>query len=96
METIQRELGESQPEQTEARDLRGQITDLPLNEEARREVDREVERLERTPTASPEHGMIRTYLDWVLKLPWGKTTGGPIDVVRRARCSTRTTTIWSE
>jgi ATP-dependent Lon protease len=82
METIQRELGEAEPEQVEARDLRTQIKELPLAEEARKEVDRELERLERTPTASPEHGMIRTYLDWVLKLPWGRVTGAPIDVVR--------------
>jgi ATP-dependent Lon protease len=80
METIQRELGETEPEQTEARDLKSQIGELPLPEEARKEVDREVERLERTPSASPEHGMIRNYLDWILKLPWGKVTGGPIDV----------------
>jgi ATP-dependent Lon protease len=80
METIQRELGEGE-EQTEARALKTQLSDLPLPEQARREVDREFERLERTPAASPEHGMIRTYLDWVLKLPWGRTTGTPIDVV---------------
>ncbi len=82
MDAIQRELGDVEPEQAEARDLRGRITGLPLSEDARKEVDRELERLERTPTASPEHGMIRTYLDWVLKLPWGKTTGRPIDVVQ--------------
>jgi ATP-dependent Lon protease len=82
METIQRELGEAEPEQSEARVLKGQISELPLPEQARKEIDREVERLERTPTASPEHGMIRTYLDWVIKLPWGRTTGAPIDVAR--------------
>ena len=82
IETIQRELGEAEPEQNEARALKGQISDLPLPEQARKEIDREVERLERTPAASPEHGMIRTYLDWVLKLPWGRTTGVTIDVVR--------------
>jgi ATP-dependent Lon protease len=82
MEAIQRELGEAEPEQAEARDLRSQIGRLPLPEEARKEVDRELDRLERTPTASPEHGMIRTYLDWILKLPWGRSTGRPIDVVK--------------
>jgi ATP-dependent Lon protease len=82
MDAIQRELGEGPPELAEARDLRAQIASLPLNEEARREADRELDRLERTPAASPEHGMIRTYLDWMLKLPWGRTTGAPIDVVK--------------
>ena len=55
---------------------------LDLPEDARKEVDRELDRLDRTPPASPEHGMIRTYLDWVAKMPWGKMTGGPIDIVR--------------
>jgi ATP-dependent Lon protease len=82
MDAIQRELGEPEPTDPEARDLRSRIAALPLPEEARKEVDRELERFERTPTASPEHGMIRTYLDWVLKLPWGKATGRPIDVVK--------------
>jgi len=81
MESIRRELGDTEPEPNEARDLRGRIAELPMPEEARKEVEREAERLERTPAASPEHGMIRTYLDWILKLPWGKKTGGPIDVV---------------
>jgi ATP-dependent Lon protease len=82
MEAIRRELDEAEPEHAEAKDLRGRIAALPLPEEPRREFERELDRLERTPTASPEHGMIRTYLDWVVKLPWGKATGGPIDLQR--------------
>jgi ATP-dependent Lon protease len=86
MESIQRELGEAaEPEASDARDLRGRLTRLPLPDEARAEVCREVDRFERTPASSPEHGMIRTYLDWVLKLPWGKLTGGAIDVARTRR-----------
>jgi ATP-dependent Lon protease len=87
-ETIMRELS-SERDGRDARDgnegrggLRGQLGALALPEEARKEVDRELERLDRTPPASPEHGMIRNYLDWVAKMPWGKVTGGPIDVVR--------------
>jgi ATP-dependent Lon protease len=80
VDPLPRELGELEP--TEARDLRGRIVRLPLPDEARGEVYRELDRLERTPATSPEHGMIRTYLDWVLKLPWGRFTGGPIDVGR--------------
>jgi ATP-dependent Lon protease len=82
IENLQRELGGRETEQPEGKDLRGTLAELPLPEEARKEVDREVERLERTPTSSPEHGMIRTYLEWVAKLPWAKTTGRPIDVGR--------------
>jgi len=66
----------------DVRGVRAQMSGLPLPEDARKEVDRELDRLERTPPASPEHGMIRTYLDWVAKLPWGRVTGGPIDIVR--------------
>ncbi len=66
----------------EARGLRTQMSALRLPGEAQKEVDRELERLERTAPSSPEYGMIRTYLDWMAKLPWGKTTGGPIDIAR--------------
>ncbi|HXN32443.1 MAG TPA: endopeptidase La [Polyangiaceae bacterium] len=74
------ELAEAESEASEARELRGAVGRLPLPREARKEIDRELDRLERTPATSPEHGMIRTYLEWVLKLPWGKATGRPIDV----------------
>ncbi|HZU84718.1 MAG TPA: LON peptidase substrate-binding domain-containing protein, partial [Polyangiaceae bacterium] len=73
-------LGEHEGDHAAARGLRGQIGRLELPDDARREIERELDRLERTPAASPEHGMIRTYLDWVLKLPWGKASGGAIDV----------------
>jgi ATP-dependent Lon protease len=67
---------------TDNRGLRTVMSALALPDDARKEVERELERLERTPAASPEHGMIRTYLDWIAKLPWGRATGGPIDIVR--------------
>jgi ATP-dependent Lon protease len=82
VDPLPRELGELEGEPTEGRDLRGRIARLRLPEEARGEVFRELDRLERTPASSPEHGMIRTYIEWVLKLPWGKATGGAIDVAR--------------
>jgi ATP-dependent Lon protease len=75
------ELAEPESEATEARALRGAIGRLPLAADARKEIDRELDRLDRTPPTSPEHGMIRTYLDWVLRLPWGKVSGRPIDVL---------------
>jgi ATP-dependent Lon protease len=82
MESIQRELGEVEPEVAESRDLRNQIEKLPLSDEARKEATRELARLERTPAISPEHGIIRTYLDWLTKMPWGKVTGHRVDVER--------------
>ncbi len=71
---------ELESEATEVRSLRAAVGRLPLAGEARKEIDRELDRLEHTPPTSPEHAMIRTYVDWVLKLPWGKVTGRPIDV----------------
>ena len=55
-----------------------------LPEEARREAERELTRLASLPPASPEHGMIVTYLEWMASLPWNKLSGGDIDI-RRAR-----------
>ena len=81
MGAIQRELGDAGPAQ-ESQELRRRFESLPLPEEARKEGQRELARLERIPDASPEHGIIRTYLDWMLKLPWDRAAGGPIDVAR--------------
>ena len=80
LESTLREIDGGERESTESRDLRGSLGRLPLPPEARKEIERELARFERTPTSSPEHGMIRTYLDWVIKLPWAKVAGGAIDV----------------
>jgi ATP-dependent Lon protease len=82
MEAIQKELGEDDPEQAESRELREKISSMPLPDEAFREAMHEIDRLERTPSVSPEHGIIRTYLEWIAKLPWGKNTAGVIDIAR--------------
>jgi ATP-dependent Lon protease len=81
MESIQRELGDLDGS-SGMQDLRSKLEKLPIPDEARKEALRELERLERTPEASPEHAIIRTYVEWVAKLPWGKLTGAPIDVGR--------------
>ncbi|OUL17888.1 endopeptidase La [Nostoc sp. T09] len=81
LRTIQRELGEEDPEQAQLQELRQHFEQANLPAEARAEAERELGRLERLSAASPEHGIIRTYLDWLLSLPWNKTTGGTIDIL---------------
>jgi ATP-dependent Lon protease len=83
LESIQRELGEE--DQPELADLRRQIEDANLPEDARREADRELARLATIPAASPEHGIIRTYLEWMAALPWAVTGGDVIDVALARR-----------
>jgi ATP-dependent Lon protease len=82
MKTIQKELGEEGSEQSELRELKEKLASTPLSEEARKEAEREFNRLNQMPPGSPEYGMVRGYLDWLLALPWGKRTGGPVDVRR--------------
>ena len=80
LKAIQRELGESDDQQAELNELREQLTKANLPDVARKEAERELSRLERIPTASPEHSVIRTYLDLLISLPWQTSTGGEIDV----------------
>ena len=80
MKAIQTELGEGDPEQAEVDELRSQIDALALPEEAEKAARRELSRLERIPSAAAEYGVIRTYLDWIATLPWGKTTEDKIDL----------------
>src|SRR5262249_62103191 len=61
---------------------RGRLEEAGLPGEPRREAARDLGRLGRPPPASPEHGMIVTYLDWMATLPWNKLTGGAIDMAR--------------
>jgi ATP-dependent Lon protease len=82
LKAIQEELGEGDPEQAEANELRERLDALDLPEEARRAADRELARLERLPTAAAEYGVIRTYLDWISMLPWGLTTEDNLDLER--------------
>lgn len=80
MKQIQKELGESEPEQAEAALLRERIEKADLPDEVRAEADRELKRLERLPTAAPDYHVIRTYLDWILDLPWKKSTEEALDL----------------
>ena len=81
LKAIQRELGELDSELGELGELRERIAKAGLPPEAQREADREIARLERIPSASPESSVIRTYLELIVSLPWNASTGGEVDVV---------------
>ena len=80
LKAIQRELGEESEEQATANELRRKIDEAKMPEEALKEVNRELSRLEKLPTVSPEYSIIRTYLELLASLPWSKSTGEKIDV----------------
>src|SRR5437867_1790020 len=82
LRSIQRELGDEEESSGEVAELRRQIEEAHLPEEARREAGRELSRLASISPASPEHGMIHTYLEWLASLPWSKLDGGIIDIHR--------------
>ena len=80
LKAIQAELGEEDEMAAEARELREQLEALELPETVRRQVDRELDRLERIPPASAEHGVVRSYLEWIAALPWNTTTEDDLDL----------------
>jgi len=82
LKAIQDELGEGDAEQAEVNELRERLAELDLPEDVAKSVDRELARLEKLPSASAEYGVIRTYLDWIVTLPWSKTTQDNLDLDR--------------
>jgi len=79
LKAIQHELGEG--EKPEAQEIRKRIADAHLPEAVASSMTREADRLERMTPASPEYQMIRTYIDWVLDVPWSVTTPDRLDPV---------------
>ncbi|MBA3356529.1 MAG: endopeptidase La [Pyrinomonadaceae bacterium] len=81
MKAIQKELGEDESgERAEAEMLRERLTAAELPEEVRKESERELKRLERLPAAAPDYHVIRTYLDYILELPWRKSSEDKLDL----------------
>src|ERR1700742_1116668 len=80
LRAIQEELGEKDPAEAETDELREQLAALPLPEDVRKQADRELSRLEKLPQAAAEHGVIRTYLEWIAALPWGLRTDDNLDL----------------
>jgi len=84
LKAIQRELGEDDPQQAEVNELREKVEEANMPEEVKERALKEVDRMSRIPTASPEVGVIRTYVDWLASLPWDKSTEDKIDIKQAA------------
>jgi len=82
---IQRELGESDPAASEINSLREQIEKNRLPEESKKLALKELERLQQIPPTTPEYTVSRNYLDWIVNLPWSKSTEDKIDLAAAAR-----------
>src|SRR5262245_13406646 len=80
LKAIQQELGEDDPELAEVNELREQLDALAPPDDVRKAADREPGRLEKLPSAAAEYGVIRTYLEWILTLPWQKYTDDNLDL----------------
>ncbi len=83
IKAIQEELGDK--ESTDVEDLREKLRSTPVNDEAREKVSRELDRISRMAPGTPEIGVSRTYVEWILDLPWGKYTTDNLDLKRARR-----------
>jgi ATP-dependent Lon protease len=80
MKAIQKELGDDDPAVAEANELRERVEQSAMPDEVKEKALKEVDRLSRIPSASPEQGVIRTYVDWLVSLPWGEYTDDNLDL----------------
>jgi ATP-dependent Lon protease len=82
LRAIQKELGGENPEQSEVALLRERLEKVDLPEEVRKEAERELGRLEKLPPAAPDYHVTRTYLEFLLELPWKRSNEDVLDISR--------------
>jgi ATP-dependent Lon protease len=81
LKAIQEELGETDEQAAEVNELRERIEQADLPDVVRKQAERELQRFERLPPQAAEHGVIRTYLEWIVELPWRTSTEDHIDLI---------------
>jgi ATP-dependent Lon protease len=82
LKAIQKELGETEGTAAEIEELEKAIDEAGMPEEVEQQARKELKRLERMPEAAAEHSMVRTYLDWLIELPWSKLSDDNIDIAQ--------------
>jgi ATP-dependent Lon protease len=85
LKAIQRELGEDDPQMAEINELREKVEAAGMPEEVKARALKEIDRMSRIPSASPEVGVIRTYVDWLIALPWNISTTDNLDIKSAAK-----------
>ncbi len=85
LKAIQEELGETDETQAEVNELRERLDEAQLPEAADKQARRELDRLAKLPPAAAEYGVIRTYIDWILSLPWNQSTEDQLDIANARR-----------
>jgi ATP-dependent Lon protease len=89
MRVIQSELGEADPASREVAELQAKVADSKMPDEVRQRAEKELSRLAGMPSASPEVSVIRTYIDWMLDLPWDKATDDNLDIAHASQVLNR-------
>ncbi len=80
LKAIQKELGEKDEKQAETDELRDKLAEMDLPDDVRDKIEKEIERMEKMPPMAAEAVVVRTYLDWVMSLPWSTLTEDRLDI----------------